>query len=202
MKSKALRRIFGGFLATAFLGEGSAAAAAAANPRVEFETSLGRFTVELFATEAPITVKNVLEYVDGGHYAGTIFHRVIPGFMIQGGGLLPDLSPKSTRAPIKNEAANGLKNRRGTLSMARTSVVDSATSQFFVNVADNAFLDHQDGSPRGYGYAVFGKVVEGMAVVDKIVAVRTATQGMHQNVPVEPVVIRNATRQGAAAAAP
>jgi len=156
---------------------------------VIFSTSLGDFTIELFADEAPITVDNFLQYVKDGYYDGTIFHRVIPGFMIQGGGVTEDMSQKVTRDPIKNEADNGLKNERGTLSMARTNVVDSATSQFFINVSDNEFLDH---GSRDFGYAVFARVVDGMDVVDKIAAVQTADRGMHQNVPVEPVVIDSA----------
>lgn len=156
---------------------------------VIFSTSLGDFTIELFADEAPITVDNFLQYVKDGYYDGTIFHRVIPGFMIQGGGFTEDMSQKVTRDPIKNEADNGLKNERGTLSMARTNVVDSATSQFFINVSDNEFLDH---GSRDFGYAVFARVVDGMDVVDKIAAVQTADRGMHQNVPVEPVVIDSA----------
>ena len=156
---------------------------------VIFSTSLGDFTIELFADEAPITVDNFLQYVKDGYYDGTIFHRVIPGFMIQGGGFTEDMSQKVTRDPIKNEADNGLKNERGTLSMARTNVVDSATSQFFINVSDNEFLDH---GSRDFGYAVFARVADGMDVVDKIAAVQTADRGMHQNVPVEPVVIDSA----------
>ncbi len=156
---------------------------------VIFSTSLGDFTIGLFADEAPITVDNFLQYVKDGYYDGTIFHRVIPGFMIQGGGFTEDMSQKVTRDPIKNEADNGLKNERGTLSMARTNVVDSATSQFFINVSDNAFLDH---GSRDFGYAVFARVADGMDVVDKIAAVQTADRGMHQNVPVEPVVIDSA----------
>ena len=153
---------------------------------VIFSTNQGDFTIELFAEKAPITVDNFLQYVKDGYYDGTIFHRVIPGFMIQGGGFTEDMRQKATRDPIKNEADNGLKNERGTLSMARTNVVDSATSQFFINVSNNEFLDH---GSRDFGYAVFARVVDGMDVVDKIAAVQTADRGMHQNVPVEPVVI-------------
>ena len=157
------------------------------------QTTLGSFDVELAEDDAPITCANFLKYVDEGFYAGTTFHRVIPGFMIQGGGLLPDMSQKKMHAPIKNEAKNGLKNRRGTLSMARTNDIDSATSQFFVNVADNAFLDNKPGS---FGYAVFAHVVAGMDVVDRIVAVKTGRNGGHEDVPLEPVIIESITRVG------
>jgi cyclophilin family peptidyl-prolyl cis-trans isomerase len=157
------------------------------------QTTLGSFDVELAEDDAPITCANFLKYVDEGFYAGTTFHRVIPGFMIQGGGMLPDMSQKKTRPPIRNEAKNGLKNRRGTLSMARTNDIDSATSQFFVNVADNAFLDNKPGS---FGYAVFAHVVAGMDVVDKIVAVKTGRKGHHEDVPLEPVIIESITRVG------
>ena len=159
---------------------------------ITFSTSHGDITIELFPDEAPITVENFLAYVDAGHFDGTIFHRVIPGFMIQGGGFDADMNQKVTRTPIKNEADNGLKNERGTLSMARTSDVDSATSQFFINVNDNDSLDH---GTRDFGYAVFGKVVEGMDVVDKIVAVPTGNRGGHGDVPLEPVTIEKAERQ-------
>jgi cyclophilin family peptidyl-prolyl cis-trans isomerase len=160
-------------------------------PVVVIDTSLGAFTLELDPAKAPITVQNFLTYVRSGFYDGTIFHRVIPGFMIQGGGLTPDLQEKPTRAPIKNEAANGLKNTRGTIAMARTSEVDSATSQFFINVADNANLDHTGDSPEAFGYAVFGTVTRGMDVVDKIVGVPTTTSGQYENVPVTPVTIKS-----------
>ncbi len=156
-----------------------------------FKTSKGEFTVELFTAEAPVSSENFLAYVDSGHFDGTVFHRVIPGFMIQGGGMTADMKQKPTRAPIENEAKNGLKNSRGTLSMARTNDINSATSQFFINVADNDFLDNRPGS---YGYAVFGKVASGMDVVDAIVAVKTGNRGGHQDVPVEPVVIESVTR--------
>jgi cyclophilin family peptidyl-prolyl cis-trans isomerase len=148
-------------------------AASAANPRVVFETNQGNFEVELFADKAPLTVKNILEYVDAGFYDGLVFHRVIKGFMLQGGGFTADLKQKQPRAPVKNEANNGLKNVRGTLAMARTADPDSATSQFFVNTIDNTFLDHTSMDPRGMGYTVFGKVVSGMEVIDKIENVRT-----------------------------
>jgi peptidyl-prolyl cis-trans isomerase A (cyclophilin A) len=162
---------------------------------ITFETSHGPFTVELFAREAPITVENFLRYVDDGHFDGTIFHRIVPGFVIQGGGLTADFASKKTRAPIANEAKNGLKNTRGSLSMARTSDVNSATSQFFVNLADNAFLDH---GSRDYGYAVFGRVKSGMEVIDKIAAVRTGQRKGYDNAPLEDVVIVSARRAPAA----
>lgn len=159
---------------------------------VIFSTSLGDITIELFDEKAPITAANFLQYVDEGFFNGTIFHRVIPGFVIQGGGHTEDMRPKSTRPPIKNEADNGEKNLRGTLSMARTREVDSATSQFFINLKDNSVLDH---GSRDFGYAVFGKVSEGMDIVDRIAAVKTCTKGHHQDVPAEPVVILNARRE-------
>jgi peptidyl-prolyl cis-trans isomerase A (cyclophilin A) len=158
---------------------------------VVFETTKGNITIELYPEQAPISVENFLAYVDAGHFDGTIFHRVIPGFMIQGGSFTEDMQQKPTQDPIKNEADNGLKNERGTLSMARTSDIHSATSQFFLNVADNAFLDH---GGRDFGYAVFGKVVEGMDVVDDIVQVPTGGKGGHQDVPLEPIVVRSAKR--------
>ncbi len=159
---------------------------------ITFSTSHGDITIELFADEAPVTVENFLAYVDAGHFDGTIFHRVIPGFMIQGGGFDADMNQKPTRDPIKNEADNGLKNERGTLSMARTSDVNSATCQFFINVNDNDVLDHGE---RDFGYAVFARVTEGMDVVDKIVAVPTGNRGGHSDVPVEPVVVEKAARK-------
>ncbi len=159
-------------------------------PIVVMETSEGVIRIELWEDKVPVTVKNFLQYVDEGFYNGTIFHRVIDGFMIQGGGFTSDMQQKSTRPPIKNEASAELKNERGTIAMARTGVIDSATSQFFINVQNNPNLDHRDETPRGFGYAVFGKVVEGMDVVDKIKKVPTTTSGMHQNVPKTPVVIR------------
>ena len=159
---------------------------------VKFETTLGDFTVEMLTDEAPLSVENFLKYVDDGHFDDTVFHRVIPGFVIQGGGMTEDMTQKKTRAPIKNEADNGLKNLRGTLSMARTNDVNSATSQFFVNLVDNAFLDHQ--GPRNFGYAVFARVVEGMDVVDAIAAVKTGRRRGHDDVPLEPVVVKGARR--------
>lgn len=163
------------------------------NPVVVMETSMGAIEIELYADKAPETVKNFLQYVDDGFYAGTIFHRVIDGFMIQGGGFTEAMVQKPTRAPIKNEATNGLKNERGTIAMARTMVVDSATSQFFINVVDNPFLNHVD--KNQYGYAVFGKVVSGMDVVDKIKTVPTTVRSGHENVPVTPVVIKSVKRK-------
>jgi peptidyl-prolyl cis-trans isomerase A (cyclophilin A) len=165
---------------------------------LRFETSLGNFTVELFDKEAPISAKNFLSYVDDKHYDGTIFHRVIPGFMIQGGGMEVGMGEKDMKDPIKNEAKNGLKNERGTLAMARTNVVDSATAQFFINLKNNELLNHQPGSPSTYGYAVFGKVTEGMDVIDKIAKVKTATRRAHSDVPVEDVVITSVRRVEAA----
>lgn len=159
---------------------------------VIFETTLGEITIELYDEEAPVTTKNFIEYVDSGFFDGTIFHRVIPGFMIQGGGFEPGLAKKETELPIKNEADNGLKNTRGTLSMARTNVVDSATSQFFINLVDNAFLDQRDSSDAGYGYAVFGKVIEGLEVIDKIATQQTASTNGFQDVPTEDIVIEKA----------
>lgn len=158
-------------------------------PKVLMETSMGNVTIELFKDKAPISVRNFLSYVKDGYYDGLTFHRVIPSFMIQGGGLDADLQPKKTKFAIKNEATNGLKNLRGTLAMARTAVVDSATSQFFINVVDNAFLDHKGKRPEDFGYAVFGQVVEGMDVVDAIRGVKTGNRGGHSDVPVETVFI-------------
>ena len=158
--------------------------------KATIETSMGSITVELDDEKAPITVKNFLDYAASGHYDGTIFHRVIDGFMIQGGGFTRAMDQKPTKAPIKNEAANGLTNKRGTIAMARTMVVDSATSQFFINLVDNDFLNFRAPTPQYYGYAVFGKVTDGMDVVDKIAKVKTGFAGPHQNVPEEPVVIK------------
>ncbi len=165
----------------------------ATNPKVRLSTSMGDIIVELDAENAPISTENFIAYVNDGFYDGTIFHRVIEDFMIQGGGMTPDMSQKKTKAPIKNEATNGLGNKRGTLAMARTQIVDSATAQFFINTVDNDFLDHQNTSVMGYGYAVFGKVVEGMETVDAIRKVATGNHGMHQDVPKESVVIEKAT---------
>lgn len=159
------------------------------NPQVIMETSKGSITIELFADKAPISVRNFLSYVKEGYYDGLVFHRVIKSFMIQGGGLDESLQPKKTRFAIKNEANNGLKNLRGTLAMARTAVVDSATSQFFINVVDNPFLDYKGKRPEEFGYAVFGQVVEGMETVDAIKEVKTGNKGGHADVPLEPVII-------------
>ncbi len=167
------------------------------NTTVLMKTSLGDVKIELWADKAPETVKNFLAYVDGKFYDGTIFHRVIPNFMIQGGGFTPDMKQKPTKAPVKNEASSDVQNKRGTLAMARTSDPHSATAQFFINVVDNGFLDHQDDSGRGFGYCVFGKVTEGLDVVDKIKAVRTKTAGQFENVPVQPVVIESISRVAA-----
>ena len=167
---------------------------AADQPRVKIDTNLGSFVVELYPEKAPKTVANFLQYVRDGFYDGTIFHRVIDGFMIQGGGFTPDFERKETRAPIINEADNGLKNTRGTIAMARTMDPHSATAQFFINVKDNPFLDFTAKTPRGWGYAVFGKVVEGMDVVDRIRKVRTGPGGMFpKDVPQEPVIIEKMT---------
>jgi len=162
-------------------------------PVVLLTTSLGEIKIELDPEKAPVTAKNFIDYVQAGYYEGTIFHRVIPGFMIQGGGLTPDMRDKreGQRAPIKNESGNGLRNDVGTVAMARTSVPDSATSQFFINVANNASLNKSQ-ARDGVGYAVFGRVIEGMDVVRKIEQVKTASKGMHQNVPTEAVVIKSA----------
>jgi peptidyl-prolyl cis-trans isomerase A (cyclophilin A) len=158
---------------------------------VVLTTSFGEVELELADAKAPISTKNFLGYVDSGFYNNTIFHRVIPGFMAQGGGFTAQMTQKPTKDPIKNEADNGLHNVRGTVAMARTSVVDSATSQFFINVADNAMLDH---GTRDYGYAVFGKVVRGMDVVDQIVNVQAGNKGGMQNVPLDPILIKSAKR--------
>jgi peptidyl-prolyl cis-trans isomerase A (cyclophilin A) len=166
----------------------------AADPQVDLKTSAGDIRIELYPSKAPKTVENFLRYVRDGHYNGTIFHRVIPGFMIQGGGMTPGMGQKPTRPPIPIESRNGLKNDTGTIAMARTSDPNSATAQFFINVNDNDFLNYpgQDGN----GYTVFGKVVSGMDVVNKIVSVPTGSQGMHQNVPRTPVLIESASVVG------
>lgn len=169
------------------------ACAQAKNPIVEVDTSMGKIKIELFEKEAPISVKNFIDYANSGYYKDTTFHRIIPNFMIQGGGLTAKLQPKpGDRPAIKNEAGNGLKNIRGSVAMARTGDPNSATAQFFINVNDNAFLNHRDDTPMGYGYAVFGKVVEGMDVVDKIVAApQERKNSVFQNVPKEPIVIKS-----------
>ncbi len=159
------------------------------NPQVLMETSMGKVKIELFMDKAPITVKNFLSYVNEGFYDGLIFHRVIKDFMIQGGGFDAEMVQKKPRFAIKNEAGNGLLNQRGTLAMARTAVVDSATCQFFINVVDNAFLNHRGKRPDEFGYAVFGQVIEGMEVMDSIRQVKTGNKGGHSDVPVEPVTI-------------
>ena len=164
------------------------------NTVVVMDTSMGKVTIELFESKAPITVKNFLRYVDEKHYDGTIFHRVIPTFMVQGGGMEPGLKEKKTHDSIKNESFNGLLNKRGTLAMARTSVPDSATSQFFINVKDNDFLDKANAQDR-VGYAVFAKVIDGMDVVDKIRVVKTGNRGGHGDVPLDDVVIRSIRRK-------
>ncbi|HWH41541.1 MAG TPA: peptidylprolyl isomerase [Usitatibacter sp.] len=160
--------------------------------KVKLTTSMGAIVIQLDKEKAPVSVDNFVKYVEAGTYNGTIFHRVIDGFMVQGGGFTKDMQQKPTQAPIKNEANNGLKNDNYTVAMARTGVRDSATSQFFINVKDNAFLNYSGESPQGWGYAVFGKVVEGQDVVDKIKKVPTGNKGMYQNVPNEPVVIEKA----------
>jgi peptidyl-prolyl cis-trans isomerase B (cyclophilin B) len=167
---------------------------AAKNPVVVMETSSGPIKVELYEDKAPITVKNFLSYVNDKHYDGVVFHRVIPGFMIQGGGFEPGMKEKKTKAQIKNESTNGLGNDRGTLAMARTNVPDSASAQFFINLKDNGFLNRSE-SRDGVGYCVFGKVTEGMETVDKIAGVRTGNRGPHGDVPVEDVTIKTAKVQ-------
>lgn len=161
--------------------------------KVNLSTNYGSIVLELDDQKAPNTVRNFVDYVNAGHYNGTIFHRVIPGFMIQGGGFEPGLRQKGTKDPIQNEANNGLKNDKYTVAMARTNDPHSATAQFFINVADNAFLNHSAPNPAGWGYAVFGKVTEGTDVVDKIAGVATSSAGMHQDVPVDDVVIESAS---------
>lgn len=158
---------------------------------IRFETTHGAFTVELFEKSAPLTVANFLQYVDDGFFDGTIFHRIVPGFVIQGGGLTREFDQKKTRAPVQNEAANGEKNERGSLSMARTEEIHSATSQFFVNLTDNEFLDHR---PGNHGYAVFGRIKDGMDVIDKIAKVKTGRRKQYTDAPLEDVIITSARR--------
>jgi cyclophilin family peptidyl-prolyl cis-trans isomerase len=159
---------------------------------LEFKTSKGTFTVQLFDKQAPISAENFQKYAEDGYFNGTVFHRVIPGFMVQGGGLTSDMKTKAgQRTPIKNEAANGLKNKRGTLSMARTNDINSATSQFFINLVDNDFLDHR---PGNFGYAVFGRIASGMDVVDAIAAVKTGSRAGHQDVPTDEITIESVTK--------
>jgi cyclophilin family peptidyl-prolyl cis-trans isomerase len=165
----------------------------AQNPQVLLETSMGNITLELFPEKAPITVRNFLSYVKDGYYDGLIFHRIIKTFMIQGGGMNENMESKKTKFAIKNEATNKLSNTRGTVAMARTAVVDSATSQFFINVVDNPFLDNKGKRPEEFGYCVFGQVVAGMEVVDAMKEVKTGSKGGHTDVPVEPVFINRAT---------
>lgn len=164
------------------------------NPQVKLDTTKGVIVLELDPDKAPATVENFLTYVDEGFYDGTIFHRVIPGFMIQGGGFTEDMSQKPTRGTVSNEANNGLKNNVGTIAMARTPDPHSATAQFFINVSNNDFLNFKSETPQGWGYCVFGKVVDGMDVVNAIVGVPTGSRGMHQDVPVDPVIITSAAR--------
>ena len=186
------RRIAFLMISLVYLLAGSAFAAE--NPRVTMETSLGKITLELYPDKAPVTVANFLSYVDEGSYNGTIFHRVIRGFMIQGGGFTETMQEKPNKAPITNEADNGLKNERGTIAMARTPDPNSATAQFFINAKDNTFLNFKNKSPEGYGYCVFGKVTKGLDVVDAIEKTPTTTKGFYQDVPAKPVVIKKAYR--------
>ena len=180
------------FLIALTIGVAAAQTAAAAGPQVELKTNRGAIVIELYPDKAPKTVANFLQYVKDGQYNGTVFHRAIDGFMIQGGGFDRDMKQRPTRAPVDNEAANGLKNDYGTIAMARTSDPHSATAQFFINVKNNDFLNFREPTAQGYGYTVFGKVVSGMDVVDKIAKVPTSNAGPHQNVPREPVIIQAA----------
>ena len=180
------------FAATVVLAGTVLAQAPAANPKVLFKTSQGDITIELYPAKAPITVQNILDYVEAKFYDGLIFHRVIPNFMIQCGGMDAEMRQKSGNPPIKNEAANGLKNTRGSVAMARTNIVDSATSQFFINLKDNTFLNHKDNTPEGFGYCIFGKVVAGMDVVDAIAKVPTVNKRGHGDVPLAPITILSA----------
>ena len=188
--------LLGGLFMTFSMGLPTVSEAAADNPRVVMETSMGTMVIELYPDKAPISVKNFLAYVDSGFFDNTIFHRVMPGFVIQGGGFEDGMKKKETNDPIKNEADNGLRNLRATLSMARTSQVNSATSQFFINLKNNSALDH---GSRDFGYAVFAKVVKGVSVIDKIAGVKTTTKGHYRNVPAEPVFITSAQREKTAA---
>ena len=181
------------FLATA--GSLPAQEKAPGSPTVVMATTKGRIVIELYSDQAPVTVANFLKYVDAKYYDNTVFHRVIPNFMIQGGGFTADLKARTTGKPIRNEADNGLSNKRGTVAMARTTEPHSATAQFFISTVDNAFLDFRSKTPQGWGYAVFGRVVEGMEVVDAIAAVPTGNRGMYENVPVEAVVIESIRRR-------
>jgi cyclophilin family peptidyl-prolyl cis-trans isomerase len=179
-------------IALLLLAWSAGSATAGDNPQVELRTNRGSIVVELYPEKAPKTVANFLQYARDGFYNGTIFHRVIPGFVIQGGGFDANLRQKDTRAPIENEAANGLRNERGTLSMARTNDPQSATAQFFVNLANNVMLDYRAPTSRGYGYAVFARVIKGMDVVDGIATVATGSNGMMQDVPQTPIVVERA----------
>lgn len=165
------------------------------NPVVVIETSMGTITIELFKDQAPVSTGNFLQYVRDGFYPGTVWHRVVPGYVIQGGGFTADLTEKPTRPPIQNEATNGLANRRGTVAMARTRALRSATSQFYINLANNAQLDHRGFSPEVFGYAVFGRVLDGMDVVDRIGAVKTGMKDGMDDVPLEPVLIKSVTEK-------
>jgi len=180
------------FTAASFAATATTKKPTRAKPMIKLQTNFGPITLELDAKAAPVTVANFVQYVRDGHYNGTIFHRVIEGFMIQGGGFTADMEQKATRAPIKNEADNGLKNVAYSVAMARTPNPDSATSQFFINIADNAFLNFREPSAQGYGYCVFGRVSEGQDTVDRIRKVRTGTRAGMQDVPVEDVVIESA----------
>ena len=187
-----LRRLF--FILFSFLLiTGCNAMTDTKNPRLTFQTNKGTFVMELYPDKAPKTVENFLAYAKEGHFDGTIFHRVIPGFMIQGGGFTPDMQQKPTKAPIAIESDNGLKNELGTVAMARTMDPNSATAQFFINVKDNAFLNYSAPTAQGYGYTVFGKVIEGMDVVHAIEKVATGNKAGHQDVPLEPVIIEKVT---------
>lgn len=191
--SALLRSISGALLtALVLLGGAMPAAAEDANPRVKFDTDVGSFTVELFPAQAPKSVANFLRYVDAGHYDGTIFHRVIRGFVVQGGGVTADMREKPTNAPVENEAKNGLKNEAGTLAMARTQDPHSATSQFYVNLKHNASLDYP--SFDGWGYAVFGKVADGMATIRKMEAAETGVVAGQRDIPLKPILIKSARR--------
>lgn len=165
------------------------------HPIVLFKTNMGNIKIELYPEKAPVTVQNFLDYVNEGHYDNTIYHRVIDGFMVQGGGFNKDFEQKPTKKPIKNEAENNLKNERGTIAMARTNEINSATSQFFINLVNNEFLNYKSKAPHEYGYCVFGKVIEGMDVVDKMRKVKTGTHGSHRDVPQETIEILSAKQE-------
>jgi len=180
------------FIIVASIAFADAGETAAGNPKVELDTSKGKIVVELFTAKASETVKNFIDYVEAKFYDGTIFHRVIPNFMIQGGGFTSDMKRKPAKEPIKNEADNGLKNMRGTIAMARTGDPHSATAQFFINTANNDFLNHKSKTPQGWGYVVFGKVTAGMDAVDAISSVKTVTRGGYRDIPAETITIRSA----------